>query len=166
MRYGGVDPDLHRELKAKETLGLDSSESMLAKTKGFGDSGLRFEKKSIEDFVAAKSGKYDVIFSNAALQWLPTHEMLLSGLAALLSENGQLAVQIPANHDHVSHTLAAELAAESPYREVLGGFFRPLSVLKPEIYATLLYHLGFRQQRVELRVYGHEWNPARGLSNG
>ena len=42
---------------------------------------------------------YDLIFSNAAIHWMPDHENLLSHLMSLLNENGILAVQVPSNRD-------------------------------------------------------------------
>src|SRR5581483_9549779 len=55
---------LHQRLSATETLGLDSSAAMLAKTQQFADDGLRFEQGDIAEFAAA--GEYDLVFSNAA----------------------------------------------------------------------------------------------------
>src|SRR5437762_13933210 len=51
---------------------------------------------------AAAGQPYDLIFSNAALQWLPDHASLLGRLTAALTPNGQLAFQVPANEDHPS----------------------------------------------------------------
>lgn len=68
---------------------------------------------------------------------------------------GQLAVQMPANHDHPSHVLAHALARESPFREALGGYARQTPMLPPEAYAALLHDLGFARQHVRLQVYGH-----------
>jgi len=39
--------------------------------------------------------KYDLVFSNAAIQWIPNHEDLLGRMASLLVDRGALAVQIP-----------------------------------------------------------------------
>jgi trans-aconitate methyltransferase len=38
---------------------------------------------------------YDLIFSNAALQWLPDHARLLPDLWARVNPGGQMAVQLP-----------------------------------------------------------------------
>ncbi|HXH38906.1 MAG TPA: hypothetical protein VNN08_09785 [Thermoanaerobaculia bacterium] len=89
------------------------------------------------------------MFSNAALHWVPDHERLFARLVALLSPHGQLAVQMPANHDHPSHRIAAELAPS------FGLEPRVVSVLPPERYAGLLHHLGFARQHVRVQVYGH-----------
>jgi trans-aconitate 2-methyltransferase len=51
---------------------------------------------------------FDLIFSNAALHWLPDHERLLPALAGCLAPGGVLAVQMPRNFDAPSHTAIAE----------------------------------------------------------
>lgn len=151
---GELTRELHHQLGARETLGIDSSPAMLAKSAAFAGDGLRFAEGDIGAF--AGEGQYDLVFSNAALQWVPDHEALLRCLTAALALGGQLAVQVPANHDHPSHTIAAEVARESPFREALGGHVRQPPVLAPEAYADLLHRLGFRKQHVRLQVYPHE----------
>lgn len=155
---------LHDKLRARETLGIDSSASMLAKSDAFGSApfsrgdrgvgkGLAFAEADIQEYVS--DGRYDLIFSNAALQWLPEQEDLLRRLTTFLSPGGQIAVQVPANHDHPSHLVANEVASEPPFRDALGGYIRSSSVLLPEEYSALLERLGYREQHVRLQVYGH-----------
>jgi trans-aconitate 2-methyltransferase len=143
---GELTRELHEQLAAEETIGIDSSETMLLKSQSFGSEVLRFEKGDIESFVA--DHPFDLIFSNAALHWVPDHEHLFAKLVALIAPHGQLAVQMPANHDHPSHRIAAELAPSF-------GVTPNLNVLPPERYAALLHHLGFARQHVRLQVYGH-----------
>ncbi len=150
---GEVTRLLHDHLQARETLGLDSSDAMLAKSTAYAGAGLRFEKGDIAAFSMHRC--FDLVFSNAAIHWAPDHEVLLGRLAASLAEGGQLAIQVPANHDHPSHTVAAAVAGEPPFREALGGYVRHSPVLAPEQYATALHRLGFRTQHVRLQVYGH-----------
>jgi trans-aconitate 2-methyltransferase len=151
---GELTRELHRHLASRETLGIDASPAMLAKAAAFAGDGLQFQQGDIADFTS--EGDYDLVFSNAALHWLPDHEALLARLTAALGERGQLAMQVPANDDHPSHATAVEVAGESPFREALGGHVRRSPVLPPEAYARLLHRLGWRQQQVRLQVYGHE----------
>jgi trans-aconitate 2-methyltransferase len=153
---GELTQVLHRELGARETIGLDSSETMLAGSGAFAGGGLRFVREDIRAFAGGTlGGEYDLVFSNAALQWVPGHETLLVRLTEQLAPGGQLAVQMPANYDHVSHATAAEVAAEGPFAEALGGYTRPNTVLSPEAYATILDRLGYQEQHVRLQVYAH-----------
>jgi trans-aconitate 2-methyltransferase len=141
---GELTRELHEQLAAEETLGIDNSESMLSKA--MPSARLRFKLGDIANFTSDRP--FDLIFSNAALHWIPDHEHLFARLAALLAPHGQLAVQMPANHDHPSHRIAAELAPSF-------GISPTLNVLPPERYAALLHRLGFARQHVRLQVYGH-----------
>lgn len=148
---GELTYELHRHLGARETLGIDSSGSMLARSDTTVP-GLRFARADIS---SDWGGAWDVIFSNAALHWIDDHPRLFALLAQRLSAEGQLAVQMPANFDHPSHRIARELAAEEPFRTAMNGYTRSISVGSPESYAVLLHRLGFREQTVRLQVYGH-----------
>ena len=112
---------LHEGTGAAETVGVDRSEAMLAQSAQYAGDGVRFEQGAIEAF--AEDG-LDVVFSNAALQWVPDHESLFPQLAATLGEGGQLAVQMPMNHDHPSHTVAHDVAREPRHAQALGGYVR------------------------------------------
>jgi trans-aconitate 2-methyltransferase len=168
---------LHESLGAAETVGVDNSPAMMEKAAAFAGGGLRFEQASIEGFVervpdpgsrvpqdlpgtrhpAPGTQRYDLVFSNAALHWVEDHPALFARLAKMLNPGGQLAIQMPANHDHISQRVAAELAPEFdiPPR-------RP-PMLAPEEYAALLHSLGFARQHVRLQVYGHVLDSARGV---
>ncbi len=150
---GELTRELHQRLGAGETLGLDSSETMLARSAEFAVEGLRFEQGDIAEFTAR--GEYDLVFSNAALHWVEGQEQLMGRLTDALRNGGQVAVQVPANFDYPSHTVARELAREEPYREALAGYVREKPVLEPQEYATLLDRLGYREQHVRLQVYVH-----------
>jgi trans-aconitate 2-methyltransferase len=86
---------------------------------------------------------------------VPGHPSLFRRLHDLLVPGGELAVQMPANFDHPAHLIAAQVAAEEPFTEPLGGYVRVSPVLPPEAYAALLHELGFAEQHVRLQVYGH-----------
>ena len=144
---------VHETLGAGETLGLDSSETMLADSDAHALAGLRFARVDIAEFAAAAA--YDLVFSNAALHWLPDHPALFARLTAALAPEGQLAVQMPFNFDHPSHTVAAAVARQEPFRSALGGFAIERPVLDPERYAALLHGLGYGAQHVRLQVYAH-----------
>jgi trans-aconitate 2-methyltransferase len=150
---GELTRELHRRLQATSTLGIDRSAAMLAQAQACEAEGLQFRAGDIGELEL--EAPVELVFSNAALHWLDDHARLLGRLRTLLVPGGQLAVQVPANHEHPSHTVAAELAGESPFREALGGFVRRSPVLRPEAYATVLDALGFHEVEVLLRVYPH-----------
>ena len=160
---------LHQRTNARETIGIDRSDGMLAKTRECPlPVGLRFRLGTIEEFAGvgvpatepialgaeARAG-VDLIFSNAAYHWVEDHDVLIPALAALLGASGQLAFQIPAQHEDASHLIAEELTGVEPFRTALGGWHRPQPVLAPERYARLLYKCGFLDPNVRLIVYPH-----------
>ncbi|HEX2061993.1 MAG TPA: methyltransferase domain-containing protein, partial [Thermoanaerobaculia bacterium] len=127
---GELTRELHESLAAEETVGIDDSETMLLKAGHFGGEMLHFQKGSVEAFVSDRP--YDLIFSNAAFHWIANHEQLLVRLTNVLSARGQLAVQMPANDDHPSHAVAAEVARD------FGLEPRPDHVLPVQRYAEIL----------------------------
>ena len=160
---GELTAELHSFLKTSETVGIDSSDSMLAKAQAFAGAGLSFRKQAIETFTDAQ--KFDVVFSNAALQWCGDHPALIARLKLALKPHGQLAVQMPMNHDYPTHLIAYELSHEEPWASLLGAenYEKPLSMLSVEQYASLLFKLGFREQKVSVKVYGHELESREGV---
>jgi trans-aconitate 2-methyltransferase len=152
---GELTRELHRRRAARETLGLDSSAAMLERSQAFAAEGLRFVRGDIATF--SDPDGFDLVFSNAALHWLPDQPALLARLTGALRPRGQLAVQVPANHDHPSHLVAAEVAA---------GFGIPpreSPVLRPEEYAAVLDRLGYGEQHVRLQVYVHHLDARDGV---
>jgi trans-aconitate 2-methyltransferase len=148
---GELTRELHETLAARETIGVDNSETMLAKAKAGGlkpASTLGFRLGDIESF--ADDQPFDLIFSNAALHWVRDHHATLTRFAVFLARNGQIAIQMPANDDHPSHATAAEVA------QSFGIEPRHDPLLPIDEYARLLYSLGFRHQNVRMQVYGHE----------
>jgi trans-aconitate 2-methyltransferase len=80
----------------------------------------------------------DVIFSNAALQWVDDHERLLLTLLSQLAVGGVLAVQLPHNFSAPSHTAISEAAKSGPWRTTLEPLLRPAPVAEPSVYFDLL----------------------------
>ena len=126
---------------------------MLERSASHAGEGLTFELGDIAEW--APSEPFDLVFSNAALHWVDDHAALFARLTSALAPGGQLAVQVPANHDHPSHLVAERVAGEEPFREALGGYVRRTPVLAPERYAELLHRLGYGSQHVRLQVYLH-----------
>ena len=157
---GSLTRKLHEALGARRTLGIDRSARMLEDA---GRSplppGLRFEVGDMNDFAA--KAEYDLIFSNAAFHWVLDHEALIGRLAAALKPGGQLAFQIPASHDTVSHLAAEELTSVEPFATGFAGWHRPQPVLMPDEYAELLYRAGFPEPRVSLTVYTESYRESR-----
>lgn len=148
---GELTEMLAERLPDGDILGIDSSPDMLEQAKARERPGLRFERRSIEQL----SGEWDLIFSNAAIQWVQNHEQLIPKLISSIKPGGQLAVQFPSNHKHITQLLVHEIAGEEPFREALGGWTRTSSVLSIREYAELLYENGGTDIIVFEKVFPH-----------
>jgi trans-aconitate 2-methyltransferase len=151
---GELTQALHRKLGAKRTLGIDNSPAMLERGRAFEEPGLSFRCADIATFSPEED--VDLLFSNAALHWVPDHAGLIPRLAHFVAPGGQIALQVPANHDQPSHTVSTRVASEEPFRTALEGFVMRSATLGPERYASLLWQCGFRDMHVRLQVYTHE----------
>jgi len=76
-----------------EIIGLDNSQAMIAQAKEtFKDMQWVCTDASND---LSNFGKFDIVFSNAAIQWIPNQKELLINLFNLLNPGGVLAVQVP-----------------------------------------------------------------------
>ena len=144
----------HEKFAARETIGVDSSETMLEKSKEFANNSLHFMQDDISGLDI--EGPFDLILSNAAFQWVDDHEFLLTKFTGLLAPEGQIAIQMSANYDQPSHRLALSMAEKSPFNEELQGYRIPQPVQAPEYYSKMLYKLGFVRQNVFLKAYPYQ----------
>jgi len=114
---------------AAEIVGVDSSDDMLAKARARLPK-LDFERADIASWRPVALP--DVIFANAAMQWVPGHAGVMARLIDDLAPGGRLAVQMPDNIDEPTHVLMRETAARQPFaakligaaaqREAIGAF--------------------------------------------
>jgi trans-aconitate 2-methyltransferase len=148
---GELTRALAEKLPGSHVTGLDSSPQMLEKAAPFSGPGLRFEMGD----QAQLSGEWDLIFSNAALQWSENHAGLIPALYQRLAPGGQIAVQVPSNHNHISHQIIRETAGEEPFRSILDGFVRYAPVLSIDGYAQLLFDCGAEEIVTFEKVYAH-----------
>jgi trans-aconitate 2-methyltransferase len=127
-------------------VGIDSSAEMLAKAAAepperpatAGRPGATIEWRQADLGSWRPDRPADVIYSNAALHWLPEHPRLLASLVGALAPNGVLAVQMPRNFGAPSHTSITDTALEGPWRPVLEPLLNPSPVSPPEFYYDLL----------------------------
>ncbi|WP_373049340.1 methyltransferase domain-containing protein [Vulgatibacter sp.] len=148
---GELTARLSDALPGSKVLGIDTSPQMLEQAQTWSRPGLRFERCDLREI----GGRWDVIFSHAAIHWAEDHEKLIPTLWERLAHEGQLAVQIPANHDHFTHVAIGQLAAEAPFAEALGGWSRENTVLPVERYAEILHGCGAESITAFLKVYPH-----------
>lgn len=121
-----------------EIIGVDFSEDMLVKARQ-SYPRLNFVRGCIPDDLPKLDGKFDLIFSNACIQWIPDHAALIPAMFDKLADGGILAVQIPYIQKALFYRLLNLL--------VNSGHWKKLSVihnfhnLMPEEYYDLLGRL-------------------------
>jgi trans-aconitate 2-methyltransferase len=114
--------------------GLESSAEMLRTARGSKVPATWLEG-DIESW--SPTHPYDVVFSSAALHWVPDHATLLPKLMSHLADGGALAFQVPANFDAPSHVLMRAVASAGPWARTLAAA-RTINVQKPEAYFAIL----------------------------
>ncbi|MGW0706036.1 trans-aconitate 2-methyltransferase [Streptomyces sp. NPDC002643] len=139
--------------------GYDNSPEMLAKAHAEhegptgGGGRLVFAHADVGAWEPAETGEgeggdgggaaYDLIVSNATLQWVPGHVERFPVWVNGLVGGGVLAFQVPGNFDSPSHLLMRELAESRRWRDRLGGVLRHDDAVRtPVDYLGALADLG------------------------
>jgi trans-aconitate 2-methyltransferase len=139
-------------------IGLDQSPHMLDSARtADGASAVQWLEARIEDF--QPPAPLALLFSNAALQWLGAHELLLPRLLAMVAPGGVLAVQMPSNLKSRAHALAWEICLERGWGDAASGLFRVNNVLEPGRYYDLLRAAGVEELDIWQTTYQHPLGP-------
>ena len=128
--------------------GLDSSPEMIARAEPLTTDRLSFSVADVSSWTVPADA--DVVFSNALLQWVPTHASLLATWAEQLPTGGTLAFQVPGNFGAPSHVAMRDLASSPRWAASLGGVLRGEETVLPVAdYAALLMDAGLSVQAWE-----------------
>lgn len=139
---------LRKVFPEAEILGIDSSPGMIDRARAkYGE--LDFSLCSAVDL----DGAYDLLFSNACLQWIPNHRELIPQLMGKLTDGGVLAVQMPMNHEEPLYQIIRAVAAESKW-DFQKVYFETNDTLAPEEYFDILSKCAGRFEQWET-VYYH-----------
>lgn len=95
--------------------GLDSSHEMLERARRSGPQHSWIQGE-IGTWAETATREYDLVFSNAALQWVPDHPTVYPRLLARAAAGGLLAVQVPSNLDSPAHQVMRALASAAKWR--------------------------------------------------
>ena len=129
---------LQQRWPTAEITGLDNSPEMLA-TARKAHPTWRWVQGDTAEWTSPTP--YDLIFSNAALQWVPRHTEVLPRLLQQVTANGALAVQMPATYHAPVHGLMRDLAKDPAWRDRLRPATRAVLVEKPPFYYDLFSQL-------------------------
>jgi trans-aconitate 2-methyltransferase len=112
-------------------IGVDSSAEMLRAARASGVPA-EWQEARIEAWVPPTPP--DLIFSNAAFQWVPGHLEQMARLLGRLAPRGAIAVQVPANDTDVSHAALRAVVARAGWTTRLGPISRGEDVPSLDVY--------------------------------
>ncbi len=117
-----------------DIIGIDNSPAMIEKAKkDYPDQNWEILDARKDEF----TDTYDIIFSNATIQWIPDHEALFKKLFRSLNKKGLLAIQIPMFWDmHIGKAIE-NIANEDRWK--------PLTKVASEIFTIHNYSFYFNQ---------------------
>lgn len=149
--------------------GLDSSPAMLEKARALDN--MTWIEGDIARFSTDQDASHDVVYTNAALQWLPDHAALFPKLLQAVRPGGVFACQMPNNYMEPNHRLMRAVAASGPWAEKLKSARGITPVARPDQYFDWLSPYAERIDLWETR-YWHvlegdnpvvEWMKGTGL---
>ena len=104
---------LQRRWPEAEIVGVDASAEMLQKAAAQNPSVAWRQADASEGLKGL--GQFDLVFSNAAIQWMPQHKRLFKNGFGLLRAGGTLAFQVPYSKKIPLNTVAVGLSQAPPW---------------------------------------------------
>jgi trans-aconitate 2-methyltransferase len=118
-----------------EITGLDQSAEMLAEARR-AYPGQAWIQADIATWTAERP--YDLVYSNAAVQWVHGHSSLIPHLLEQVGAGGALAVQMPAHSGSPLHLRMRQIALDERWRDRMGGAINSAVEEPPAYYYDLL----------------------------
>lgn len=128
---GNVTQLLQQRWPGAQLTGVDDSPQMLEAARQRLP-GARWLQQGIAEW--RPETPVDLVYSNAALHWLPDHATLFPRLAGSVAPGGVLAVQMPRNFGAPSHALIEATVHDGPWAERLRPLLAPPPVAAPAEY--------------------------------
>lgn len=117
-------------------IGVDNSQNMIDRARSsYPD--IEFELFDASCDFDKLTDKFDIVFSNACIQWIPDHSKLLRNFMNILNDGGVMAVQIPMNYEEPIHKIIMGLSASEKWKNKFTSP-RVFYNLSPELYFDLL----------------------------
>jgi trans-aconitate 2-methyltransferase len=119
-------------------IGLDNSITMIEKAK----KDYPWQEWKLLDAGKNKiEGKYDIVFSNATIQWIPNHKDLLKKFHSILTENGIMAIQIPLFWDMPVGKALISIANDKHWADIAKDVLELFSIHNSSFYYDILTEL-------------------------
>ncbi|OSQ47109.1 methyltransferase domain-containing protein [Thalassospira alkalitolerans] len=116
-----------------QIIGVDSSDEMLQTARKRAEN-IDWQQADIATW--EPNSPVDIIFSNAALHWVPEHVKLFPRLTGFLRPGGLLAIQVPNNFLAPSHQLIGEAGNE--WRDAVAEAIGQIRIMRPGDYFDVL----------------------------
>jgi trans-aconitate 2-methyltransferase len=126
---------LRQRWPSARVAGLDSSPEMISAARL---SDPEHEWILVDAGAWQASAPYDLVFSNATLQWVPDHARLIPRLFEQAAPGGVLAFQIPSRAYSRIHQLILDVADEPEWIEHMDAARRGFTLERPGFYYDLL----------------------------
>ncbi|MBQ3946946.1 MAG: methyltransferase domain-containing protein, partial [Ruminococcus sp.] len=146
-----------------EIVGVDNSQTMIEQAEKE-HSGIKFMLTDISGDISSLGSDYDIVFSNACIQWIPDHKSLIPKLMGLLKTGGVLAVQAPMQSEHPVQQLIHKLAFSDKWSRKIKNP-RPINTLTQDRYFDILSELT-SDFSIWKTVYGHRMPSHQKMLNG
>lgn len=154
---GNSTHELRKRWPNAEIIGIDNSVAMIEKAKMLYDD----TKFILQDATTNLSslGKFDIVFSNAAIQRMLNHDDVIKSLYDILNDNGILAIQLPLVDEVRAQVALYELEHVKKYKEYLDGKSLRFNTKSTDYYYDILSSL-FKPESIYIwsTTYTHPMN--------
>ncbi len=129
-------------------VGIDASRNMIGTARKLERDNLKFKHQNIE-CLDLPNKKFDLIFSNAALHWIPDHTKVFVKVLALLKSGGIFRFDLAADGNCVSFfKVVRAMMANETYSRYFDSFKWPYFMPSPAEYELFVKQYPFKEVRV------------------
>lgn len=111
---GNSSEVLVRRYPNADVLGIDSSPDMI-KAAQIQHPDIQFKQCDASEDLLNLGRDFDIVFSNACIQWIPDHSILLKNMMCLLKTGGIIAIQTPMNYQEPIHRIIQEVSTNQTW---------------------------------------------------
>lgn len=150
---GKITARLARLLPEGRVVGLDASADMIRLARDSFAPAAYANLSFVQQDARAISlkGRFDLVFSAAALHWVKEHDEVLQGMRYSLNPGGRILLQMGGSGNAVDVFAALQKVIAAPlWNDYFAGFTVPYHFYGPDDYELWLVQQGFRSERVEL----------------
>jgi trans-aconitate 2-methyltransferase len=147
---GNSTEALRQRWPEAEIVGLDNSPEMIENAKRSYPEGAWM---TADAMTWQASEPFDLVFSNAVLQWLPNHARLCPQLLQQVAAGGALAVQVPAHYDSPLHREILAVSKNAAWTLRMDAARSALTKEPPGLYYDVLHSIASHLDLWETTYY-------------